>query len=134
MTTIQSTHSKQTWTLPSAPNFPSPISNPLVPTPDTPLYEQPHCEGLLIHDSWWLHPEYRFNYASFKPAQMTAEELTQIAFDIRSKWNSFGAILRRFFDLRTNMRTPYKMGIYWRYNPLFRKEMFKKQGMVFGRR
>jgi len=65
---------------------------------------------------------------------MTAEELTQIAFDIHSKWNSFGAILRRFFDLRTNMRTPYKMGIYWRYNPLFRKEMFKKQGMVFGRR
>jgi hypothetical protein len=32
------------------------------------------------------------------------------------------------------MRTLYKMGIYWTYNPLFRKEMFKKQGMRFGRR
>ena len=58
---------------------------------------------------------------------MTADELTQVGFDIRSKWNSFGAILRRFFDPKTNMRTLYKMGIYWTYNWLIRKEAFKKR-------
>lgn len=108
--------------------------NVLTPYPNTPLYRKLQEEGRLLYDGkWWLHSEYRFNYTPFKPAQMTAEELTEVAFDIRSKWSSFGAILRRFFDLRTNMRTPYKMMIYWMYNPLFRKEGFKKQGMRFGR-
>lgn len=108
--------------------------NVLMPYPNTPLYRKLQEEGRLLYNGeWWLHPEYRFNYAAFEPAQMTADELTQVAFDIRSKWNSFGAILRRFFDPRTNMRTLYKMGIYWTYNPLFRKETFKKQGMRFGR-
>ena len=108
--------------------------NVLTPYPNTPLYRKLQEEDRLLYDDkWWLHPEYRFNYAPFKPAQMTAEELTQVSFDIRAKWNSFGAILKRFFDPRTNMRTPYRMMIYWMYNPLFRKEMLKKQGMFFGR-
>jgi len=108
--------------------------NVLMPYPNTPLYQKLQKEGRLLYDgNWWLHPEYRFNFAAFEPKQMTAEELTQVAIDIRSKWNSFGAIIRRFFEPRTNMRTLYKMGIYWTYNPLFRKETFKKQGMRFGR-
>jgi radical SAM superfamily enzyme YgiQ (UPF0313 family) len=109
--------------------------NVLMPYPNTPLYQKLQKQGRLLYGGkWWLHPEYRFNYAAFEPAQMTAEELTRVAFDIRSKWNSFGSIIRRFFEPRTNMRTIYKMGIYWTYNPLFRKETFKKQGMLFGRR
>jgi radical SAM superfamily enzyme YgiQ (UPF0313 family) len=108
--------------------------NVLMPYPNTPLYQKLQKEGRLLYGGkWWVHPEYRFNYAAFEPAQMTAEELTRVAFDIRSKWNSFGAIIKRFFEPRTNMRTLYKMGVYWTYNPLFRKETFKKQGMLFGR-
>lgn len=107
--------------------------NVLMPYPNTPIYSRLRDEGRLLYDGrWWLHPEYRFNYAAFKPAQMTAKELTQIAFDIRSKWSSFGAILRRSLDLSTNMRTIKKMALYWKYNPLFRKETLKKQGMRFG--
>ena len=30
------------------------------------------------------------------------------------------------------MRTPLKLGVYLAYNPLFRKEVFKKQGLHFG--
>ena len=30
------------------------------------------------------------------------------------------------------MRTPYRFATYLIYNPLFRKEVFKKQGMRFG--
>lgn len=107
--------------------------NILMPYPKTPLYRKLEAEGRLLYDGkWWLHPEYRFNYAAFRPATMTADELTEIAFDIRRRWNSRGSILRRFFDPRTNMRSPYRAFIYWAYNPLFQKETFKKQGMRFG--
>ena len=109
--------------------------NVLTPYPKTPLYRKLQEEGRLLYDGkWWLHPEYRYSYAPFRPAQMTAEELTRISFDIHAKWNSFGALLRRFSDLRTNMRTPRSIIFYWMYNSLFRKELFKKQGMRFGRR
>lgn len=107
----------------------------LVPYPRTSLYQKLQEEGRLLYEGkWWLHPEYQFNHAAFRPAQMTAEELTQIGFDIRSKWNSFGSIFRRFFEPRTNMRTPYKMGVYWTYNQLIRKEALKKLGTRFRRR
>jgi radical SAM superfamily enzyme YgiQ (UPF0313 family) len=108
--------------------------NVLMPYPNTPLYQKLHEEGRLLYDGrWWLHPEYRFNHAAFKPARMTADELTQIAFDIRSRWNSFGTIFKRSLDLSTNMRTVWKMAMYWKYNSLFRKETLKKQSMRFGR-
>ncbi len=108
--------------------------NVLLPYPGTPLYRKlgDQCR-LLYNGRWWLHPEYRFNHAAFKPARMTADELTQIAFDIRAKWSSFGTILRRSLDLSTNMRTLKRMAFYWKYNPLFRKETLKKQSMRFGR-
>ena len=87
----------------------------------------------LFGGRWWVHPEYRFNHAAFQPARMTARELTEISFDLRAKWNSAGAIFKRFFDLRTNMGSLYRMAIYWMYNPLFRRETFKKQGMLLGK-
>lgn len=108
--------------------------NVLTPYPDTLAYRRLLDEGRLLYGGrWWFHPDYRFNYAAFKPARMSAEELTEIALDIRLKWNSPGTILSRFFDPKTNMRTLEKIAIYWKYNPLFRKETFKKQGMRFGR-
>ena len=42
-----------------------------------------------------------------------------------------GSIVRRALDWN-NLRSPYRMGLYLRYNPLFRREVFRKQGMRFG--
>jgi len=107
--------------------------NVLMPYYGTPLYSKLAAQGRLLFDGrWWLHSGYRFNHAAFKPAQMSPEELTEMAFELRSRWNSASSILSRFFDLKTNMRTPYRMAIYWMYNPLFRKETLKKQGMFLG--
>ena len=107
--------------------------NLLMPYPNTPFYRKLEEEGRLLFDGrWWVHPEYRFNHAAFRPARMTADELTAIAFELRSRWNSAGAILKRFFEPRTNMSSLYRMAIYWMYNPLFRRETFKKQGMFLG--
>jgi hypothetical protein len=63
---------------------------------------------------------------------MSAEELTAAGFRCRTRFNSAGAILRRAFDFKTNMRSPYRLALYALYNPLFRQETFKKQGMRLG--
>ena len=107
--------------------------NILYPYPGTQLYEQLESEGRLLYDGkWWLHPEYRFNYAAFIPKNMTAEELTETAFWCRRKFNSPSSIFRRAFEPGTNMRTPYRFLTYLAYNPLFRREVFNKQGITFG--
>jgi len=107
--------------------------NILMPYPNTPLYRQLAAEGRLLYDgAWWRHPAYRFNHASFRPTRMTADELTDACFRARSEFNSLSSIFHRAWDWRTNMRSFYKFGVYITYNPLFRKETFKKQGMRFG--
>lgn len=107
--------------------------NILMPYPNTPLYEKMEREGRLLYDGkWWLHEDYRFNYASIVPQNMTADELTEISFDCRKRFNSVSSIVRRALEPKTNMRTPYRFLTYLIYNPLFRKEVHKKQGMRFG--
>jgi radical SAM superfamily enzyme YgiQ (UPF0313 family) len=107
--------------------------NILNPYPGTALYNQMESEGRLLYGGkWWIHPEYRFNYASFVPKNMTAEELTQTAFWCRRTFNSSSSIIRRAFEPSTNMRTPFRFLTYLLYNPLFRREVFNKQGITFG--
>ena len=107
--------------------------NILMPYPNTPLYEKLEKEGRLLYDGkWWLHEEYRFNYCSIVPKNMTPDELTEISFDCRRRFNSVSSIISRALEPRTNLRTPYRFMTYLMYNPLFRKEVFKKQGLRFG--
>lgn len=107
--------------------------NILMPYPNTPLYEKMKQEERLLYDGkWWLHEDYRFNYASIVPKNMTADELTEVSFDCRRRFNSPLSIVKRALEPRTNMRTPYRFLTYLIYNPLFRKEVYKKQGMRFG--
>ncbi len=107
--------------------------NILMPYPNTPLYQQLKAENRLLYDGkWWLHPKYRFNYAAFKPKNLSANQLTEVSFACRANFNSKKSIFLRALDLKTNMRSPYRLLTYLLYNPLFRKEVFKKQGMQFG--
>jgi radical SAM superfamily enzyme YgiQ (UPF0313 family) len=107
--------------------------NVLMPYPGTRFYETLREQGRLLYDgAWWLHPEYRFNYAAFVPARMTPDELTEAGFHCRSVFNSPRSIVRRAFDMKTNMRNPLRFAIYALYNPLFRQETFKKHGMRLG--
>lgn len=107
--------------------------NILLPYPNTPLYDRMKREGRLLYDGkWWLHEDYRFNYAGIVPKNMTADELTEISFDCKRRFNSPWSIIKRALEPRTNLRTPYRFITYFIYNPLFRKEVYKKQGMRFG--
>lgn len=113
--------------------FPLAAFNILVPYPNTPLYNKLAAEGRLLYDGqWWLHPEYRFNYAPFRPNHMSAEELTAACWHCRSTYNTVGSLVRRLFDPKTNLRSLYKLGVYLKYAPIFRKEVFKKHAMRFG--
>lgn len=108
--------------------------NVLMPYPNTPFYRRLQAEGRLLYGGkWWLHPEYRFNYAPFQPKQMSADELTEAGFSLRSRFNAPSAIFRRAFNPAT-IRSAYRLALYLNYAPLFRKEMFKKHGMRFGTR
>ena len=86
----------------------------------------------MFDGKWWLHPDYRFNHAAFHPKHMSAEELTYWSFHARRAFNSPGSIFYRMFDFKTNLRNPLRLGVYLAYNPLFRKEVFKKQGLKLG--
>jgi radical SAM superfamily enzyme YgiQ (UPF0313 family) len=107
--------------------------NILIPYPGTRLYASLAEQGRLLYDgAWWLHPDYRFNYAAFRPQQMTADELTAAVFRAQERFYSYPSILRRGFDFRTNMGSPAKFLIHFPYNVMFRKTVYDIQGMQFG--
>ena len=109
--------------------------NILMPYPGTPLYARLARQGRLLWDGrWWLHPEYRFNHAAFRPARMSPDELTEACWDCRRRWNRRSAIFQRLWDPKTHLSSLLRLGIYLRYNPLYAREAVKKQGMRFGLR
>jgi hypothetical protein len=107
--------------------------NILMPYPKTPLYERLEREGRLLWDGqWWLHPEYRFNHAAIAPRNMTPDELTEACWQCRYHWNKTSSIFQRMWDFKTHMSSLTRLGVYLGYNPIYSKEAYKKQGMLFG--
>lgn len=124
---------KETADFALASKFTFAAFNILMPYPDTPVYAQLAAENRLLYDGkWWLHPDYRFNSAAFVPKRCSPEELTQACWEARSRFNSLSSLVYRALDLKTNMRNPVRFATYLQFNPIFRKEVFKKQGMRFG--
>ena len=106
--------------------------NPLTPTPGAPLFERMKKEGRLLHDRWWLDPNFRYGDATYEPLGMSASELTEGCFSARRKFNTANSILRRMLDARANIRTPYRAGIYLAANLVSRREIHSKQGRRLG--
>lgn len=107
--------------------------NILMPYPGTALYRQLNQQNRLLYDGcWWLHPDYRFNHAAFKPANMTAEELTQACWECKQRWSLPGTIFHRFWDFKTHLSSPTRMALYLASNRMVAREVKRKQGMFFG--
>jgi radical SAM superfamily enzyme YgiQ (UPF0313 family) len=106
--------------------------NPLTPTPGAPLYDRLRRQGRLIYDRWWLDPTYRYGMATFHPRGMTADELTAGCYRARTRFNTCRSILRRAMAPRTNIRTPYRLGIYLLSNAISRREIHRKQNLPLG--
>ena len=106
--------------------------NPLTAMPGAPLYERMQREGRLLYDRWWLDPDFRYGDATFSPMNMSADRLTRECFRARMKFNSLRSITSRLLDLRTNMRSPYRTGIYLAANLISRREILHKQRQRLG--
>jgi radical SAM superfamily enzyme YgiQ (UPF0313 family) len=106
--------------------------NTLVPFPATPLYERLKREGRLVHDSWWLHPDFRFGQAPFVPAKMTAAQLEEGCYWVRSEFNRFSSIARRALDFQANLGSPTRAGVFFVFNLLTRKEIQRKRFQPLG--
>ena len=106
--------------------------NPLTPTPGAPLYDQLKDEGRLLHDRWWLDPDFGYGDATFEPLGMTADELTTGCFAARQTFNTAASIIGRLLDLRANCRTPFRAGVYLAANLMSRREILRKQGRRLG--
>lgn len=107
--------------------------NVLMPYPGTPFYDRLKAEGRLLYDGrWWLHPDYRFNHVAFQPVRMSADALSEAAWECRKRWSSWSSIVTRALDPHTNLATPFHFATYLAYNPLYRQEAFKRQGMRLG--
>lgn len=129
--TVESIRATCSWAV--ANKFTFAAFNVLMPYPNTPLYARLAEEDRLLYDGrWWLHPEYRFNHAAFKPARMTADELTDVGWECRRRWSSLPSIVRRAIEPHTNLATPGRFALYCAYNPLFRRETYRKQSMHLG--
>ncbi len=103
-----------------------------MPYPNTSTHEKLEKEDRLLFDGkWWLSDDYRFNYAAFKPKNMTHSELTDYCFYMRKKYNSFPIIIRRLFS-KYNLLNPVNFKVLWDFIWLFRREAFKKQRMHMG--
>jgi radical SAM superfamily enzyme YgiQ (UPF0313 family) len=109
--------------------------NILMPYPGTPLYTRLAAEGRLLYDGhWWLHDDYRFGQAGFRPSHCSPEALTAACLEARRRHSSLPNIARRALDIKTNMKDLWSVATYIAYNPLFRDEMLEKHGMMLGYR
>jgi len=106
--------------------------NPLTPTPGADLYKQLVQENRLIYDRWWLDQHYRYGHATFHPRGMTADELTAGCLRARMRFNTYGSLMRRAWAPRTNLRSPYRFGLYLLSNLISKREILTKQGRQLG--
>lgn len=106
--------------------------NPLTPTPGTTLYERLRRENRLIHDPWWLHPDYRYGESMFHPKQMTAQQLADGCYRVRTQFNKYSCILGRARNFQANSRNLRNASIYLTANLINRWEIHRKQGLPLG--
>lgn len=106
--------------------------NPLTPMPGAPLFDRMQRDGRLLHDRWWLDPDFKYGDATLRPLKMTADELTAGCFSARRKFNTINSIFRRIFDRRTNLKSLFRACVYLLANFVSRREIYRKQRRGLG--
>jgi radical SAM superfamily enzyme YgiQ (UPF0313 family) len=102
--------------------------NPLIPFPGTPLHARLRRENRLIHDCWWLDPDYRFGQGMFHPRGMSAEALESGCYEAKTEFNRGASILRRALA-GANAANPL---LFLAANVASRLEIVRKQGRPLG--
>ena len=106
--------------------------NPLTPTPGAALFDRLRREDRLLHEHWWLDPDYRYGQACFSPRGMTAGELAAGCYRARSRFYSGGSIASRLAGSPTLLGSPRRTALYLATNLISRREVHRKQGQKLG--
>jgi len=106
--------------------------NHLLAFPGTETYRSFQADGRLLSDRWWLQDGYTFGTISYKPKQLTPEELRSLCREYKKKFFSFRSIIRRGKALRTRTGNGYVRFVFWAMNILFHFEVDKRFGIPLG--
>ncbi len=106
--------------------------NHLVPFPGTPLYRRLVDERRLVRDDWWLAQDYRFGDLAFRPARLTAPELSEACFRARRSFYTWPQILRRATNRRSNCQNLLMTTAFLSSNLLSKREVDRRQGLPLG--
>jgi len=106
--------------------------NPLFPTPKTPLYDRLKDEKRLIHETWWLSPDFRYGQGFFHPRRMSVEELAGKCFEARCRFNKYSTIFRRAMDFKANSKSLFNFSAFLAANLISRKEIYRRQWSELG--
>lgn len=112
-------------------NFAVANFNPLIPFPDTALYERLKAQNKLIYEKWWLEPGYRYGDTVFHPENMTPLDLYEGCKNARFSFNSYKNIFKRLFGNRIHL-SPFNAIMFLALNLISRKEIHRKQDKVLG--
>jgi len=72
--------------------------NHLTPFPGTPLYRRMANNGQLLHEAWWLDPNYRYNDLPFTPEGAEPDDIRRGCLAARRHFYSWPSIARRMID------------------------------------
>jgi radical SAM superfamily enzyme YgiQ (UPF0313 family) len=106
--------------------------NPLTPTPGAALFDRLRREGRLLHEAWWLDPDFRYGEATFRPRGMTPEQLTEGCWRARRQFNTWSSFARRLWNPRMALRSAHRVGLFAVANWVSRREIHAKQGRGLG--
>lgn len=107
--------------------------NILMPYPGTAFYDELKSQDrLLLDGQWWLHPDYRFNNAVFRPKNFSPDELTEACQYLKKNYNSYGSIVKRVVKAATIRKALTAGTFLLRYGYLFRTETLKKKHLKLG--
>jgi radical SAM superfamily enzyme YgiQ (UPF0313 family) len=106
--------------------------NHVVPFPGTPLYERLQKENRLLHDRWWLDPDYRFGDVAFKPAGLGAQEISALCVAYRHRIYGLPSIVLRGLDVSCNCRGFFRAAAFFALNLLSAGDVDRRQGLPLG--
>ncbi len=112
-------------------NFAVANFNPLIPFPNTALYERLKKENKLIFEKWWLKSGYRYGDTVFYPENMTPNDLYEGCKNARFSFNSYINIFKRLFRNKIHL-SPFNAIMFLALNLISRKEIHRKQDKILG--
>ncbi len=107
--------------------------NPLTPMPGTALYDRLRAEKRMLHEQWWLDPDYRYGMAIFQPRGMSPTDLSEGCMRARGTFYGYGSVLKRAFHTFLFQKSWRSLMLFLLTNTISRREIRRKQDTPLGK-